>query len=271
MTMYRRILAVVGVVLVVAGVGGFFMLKESAVGPSPWAGRALVTGYATSNIRGQTTGAVSVELNGESAARIDQIVEGLPPANLEYICAENEQEYRIAFTAAAGTGVKQAFGLTGYWCNNLVVETLSHGTTMDRIDRDCALLAAVRQLLPARATATHLGTCAHANGRLYLAVSRTVGHRTLGHGTSADKTPADKTPAHKTVRHKTPAHKTVGHQTPRREASPRGRVKHGAPVRVTPGRGTLGREMPARGTPGRETPGSGTRDVKKVVTAPTFA
>jgi hypothetical protein len=36
MAMYRRILAVVGVLLVVAEVGGFFMLKESAVGPSPW-------------------------------------------------------------------------------------------------------------------------------------------------------------------------------------------------------------------------------------------
>ena len=251
MTMYRRILAVVGVVLVVAGVGGIFMLKESAAGPSSGADQALVTGYATSNMRGQTTGAVSVELNGESAARIDQIVEGLPPANLEYICAENEQEYRISFTAAAGTGVKQGFGLTGYWCNNLVVETLSHGTTMDRIDRDCALLAAVRRLLPARATVTHAGTCAHANSRLFLAVSRTPRHRTPAHGT--------------------PAHKTPAHKTPRRLALPRGTVKHGAPLRVTPGRGTLGREMPARRTAGRGTPGSGTRDVKKVVTAPTLA
>jgi hypothetical protein len=230
MTMYRRILAVVGVVLVVAGVGGFFMLKESAVGPSPWAGRAQVTGYATSNLSGQTTGAVSVELNGESAARIDQIVEGLPSANLAYICAENEQEYRISFTADAGAGVKQGFGLTGYWCNNLVVETLSHDTTRDRIDRDCALLAAVRRLLPARATATQEGTCAHANGRLFLAVS---------------------------------THKTPGHKRLRREAPRHGTVKGGAPVRVIPVR-----EMPGRRTPGG-TPRSGTPDVKKVVTAPT--
>jgi hypothetical protein len=113
---------------------------------------------------------------------------------LEYICAENEQEYRIAFTADAGAGVKQGFGLTGYWCNNLVVETLSHGTTMDRIDRDCALLAAVRRLLPARATATQAGTCAHASGRLFLAVSRTPRHGTLGH-----KTPGFGKPDVKTV------------------------------------------------------------------------
>ena len=32
MTMYRRILAVVGAMLVVAGVGGFFLLKASPVG-----------------------------------------------------------------------------------------------------------------------------------------------------------------------------------------------------------------------------------------------
>jgi hypothetical protein len=182
MTTYRRVLAVVSVVLVVAGVGGFFMLKESAVGPSPWADRAQVTGYATSNVSGQTTGAVSVDLDGESAVRIDQIVEALPPANRAYICAKNAQEYHISFSADADAGVGQGFGLTGYWCNNLVVETLSHGPTMDRIDRDCALLTAVRRLLPARATATQAGTCAHANGRLFVAVSRTPGHGTLGHG-----------------------------------------------------------------------------------------
>jgi hypothetical protein len=193
MMMYRRMLAVVGVVLVVAGVGGFFMLKESAPGPLTWAERAQVTGYATSNVSGQTTGAVSVELNGESAARIDRIVEGLPSANRAYLCAENEQEYRISFTAGPRPGVQPGFGLTGYWCNNLVVETLGHGTTMDRIDRDCALLAAVRRLLPARATATHAGVCAHANGRLFLAVSRTLGHRTLGHGTLEHRTPRRET------------------------------------------------------------------------------
>ena len=99
MAIYRPVLAVVGVVLVVAGVGGFFMLKESAVGPSPWADRAQVTGYATSNVSGRTTGAVSVELNRESAARIDQIVEGLPPANLAYICAENDMWYSCSFFA----------------------------------------------------------------------------------------------------------------------------------------------------------------------------
>ncbi len=172
MTMYRRILAAVGVVLVVAAVGGFFLLKESAVGPSTWADRAQVTGYAATGTSGHASGAVSVELDGAAAARIDTIVEGLPRASRRHNCAESAQEYHITFSADASKGVRQGFALTGYWCDNLVVEVPLHGPTEDRIDRDCTLLSAVRRLLPARAIATHSGTCAHANGRLFLAVSR---------------------------------------------------------------------------------------------------
>jgi hypothetical protein len=200
MTMYRRILAVVGVVLVVAAVGGFFLLKESAVGPLTWADRAQVTGYATSSIRGHTSGAVSVDLDGASAARIDQIVEGLPRANLRYICAENAQEYHISFSADAAAGVKQGFALTGYWCNNLVVEVPAHGAPMDEVDRDCTLLSAVRRLLPASAIATHSGTCAHANGRLFLAVSRRAVSR---HDVSRHLTLMRKTLMRKTLMRKT--------------------------------------------------------------------
>jgi hypothetical protein len=269
MTMYRRMIAVLGAVLVVIGVGGFFMLKESAVGPSPALDRALVTGYATSSISGRTSGAVSVELNGASAARIDQIVEGLPPANLKYICAENAQEYHISFTtdAGAGAGVRQGFGLTGYRCNNLVVEVPWHGSTQDRIDRNCALLAAVRRLLPARATATRAAICAHANRRLFVAVSR---HATATHKTATHKTATHKTATHKTPAYKTATHATATHKSARREAPKRGRVKRGTLKRGTPKRETLKRETPVRVMSGRGTPRSETRDVKKVVTAPTL-
>jgi hypothetical protein len=186
MTMYTRVIAVVGVVLVVAGVGGFFWLKESAVGPTTALDRAQVTGYATSNIRGQTSGAVSVDLDGTSAARIDQIVEGLPRANPQHICAENPQEYRISFTvgAGAGAGTRRGFGLTGYGCGNLVVEVPSHGLPVERIDRNCALLRAVRRLLPASAIATHSGSCASASARLFVAApgDRIVRHLMSKHG-----------------------------------------------------------------------------------------
>jgi hypothetical protein len=258
MTMYRRILAVVAVVLVVAGVGGFLMLKESAPGPLTWPDRAEVTGYATSTVRGHTSGAVSVDLDGASAARIDAIVEGLPRANLRYICAENAQEYHITFSAEAGAGVRKGFALTGYWCNNLVVEVPLDGRTVDRIDRDCALLAAVRRLLPAKAIATHAGTCADANGRLFVAVSR---HRTLRHRTAARKTPS---PTHKaaakTPAPKTPAPKTLAPKSPRREAPRHARVRRGTPIHVMSAHGTLVRVVP------QPEP----RDVKKVVLAPTL-
>ena len=258
MTMYRRILAVVAVVLVVAGVGGFFMLKESAPGPLTWADRAQVTGYAASTIRGRTSGAVSVDLDGASAARIDTIVEGLPRANLQYICAENAQEYHITFSAdaRAGAGVKQGFDLTGYWCNNLVVEVPLHGPTEDRIDRDCTLLSAVRRLLPASAIATHSGTCAHANGRLFLAVSRHAAQKpkTASRGTASHKTASHKAASPKVATHRTPARKSPKRETPSRRA-----VKHESLKRTPPKRGTSDRATPVRGMSGR-----GLRDAGRV-------
>jgi hypothetical protein len=268
MTMYRRILAVVAVVLVVAGVGGFFMLKESAPGPLTWSERARVTGYATSTIRGRTSGAVSVDLDGASAARIDAIVEGLPRANPRYVCAENAQEYHITFSADAGAGVKQGFDLTGYWCNNLVVEVPLHGRTEDRIDRDCTLLSAVRRLLPASAIATHSGTCADANGRLFVAVSRhatsapkaasnkagsnkaasnkAASHKTASHKTASHKTASHKTASHKAATHKTPAHKSPNRETPNRETPKLRAVKHGSLKRRPPKRETLNRRTAVR-------------------------
>jgi hypothetical protein len=238
MTMYRRILAVVAAVLVVAGVGGFFMLKESAPGPLTWSERARVTGYATSTIRGRTSGAVSVDLDGASAARIDAIVEGLPRANLRYICAENAQEYHITFSAdaGAGAGVKQGFDLTGYWCNNLVVEVPLHGLTEDRIDRDCTLLSAVRRLLPASAIATHSGTCAHANGRLFLAVSR---HATPGPKTASHQAASRKAASRKAATRGTPAHKPPNRQTPNRQTPKLGTLRLGTLRLGTPKLGTV--------------------------------
>jgi hypothetical protein len=233
MTMYRRILAVVAVVLVVAGVGGFLMLKESAPGPLTWSDRARVTGYATSTIRGHTSGAVSVNLDGAAAARIDTIVEGLPRANLQYICAENAQEYHITFSADAGAGVRQGFDLTGYWCNNLVVEVPLHGRTEDRVDRDCTLLSAVRRLLPASAIATHSGTCSHADGRLFLAASRHAAPRT-------------ETASHGAATRRTPAHKSPNRETPKLRTVQNGSLKRPPPKRETLNRGSAVRVMSRR-------------------------
>jgi hypothetical protein len=248
MTMYRRILAVVAVVLVVAGVGGFFMLKESAPGPLHWSDRAEVTGYATSTVRGHTSGAVSVDLDGAAAARIDTIVEGLPRANLQYICAENAQEYHITFSAYAGAGVRQGFDLTGYWCNNLVVEVPLHGRTEDRVDRDCTLLSAVRRLLPASAIATHSGTCAHADGRLFLAASRHAAPRTetANLRSASHKAASRKAASHKAATRRAPAHKSPNRETPKLRTVQNGSLKRPPPKRETLNRGTAARVMSRR-------------------------
>jgi hypothetical protein len=148
----NRSIAALVTVLVVAGFGGFFLLKASPAGPPMAQDRARVTGYAKSSISGQTSGAVSVELNGASAARIDQLAEGLPPASLAATCEQNTQVYRIAFTA--GAAAKTGLDVTGYGCGYLVVEVPARGRPTDRIDRKCTLLSAVRRLLPATATAT---------------------------------------------------------------------------------------------------------------------
>jgi hypothetical protein len=166
MTMYARVIAVV-VVLALAWAGGLFLLKTSPAGPSTAGDRAEVTGYAASNLFA-ATGPVSVRLRGASAARIEQIVEGLPRANLADICNDNLEVYQIAFTAA--TGAQRGFDLTGYGCRGLVVETPASGLNRVLIDRNCALLAAVREALPAsatvtRAAATRAIVCGSATGR----------------------------------------------------------------------------------------------------------
>jgi hypothetical protein len=165
MTMRARAVAVVGVVL--AGLGGFFLLARSPAGPSASGDRAQVTGYAASDLFA-AKGPVSVQLRGASAARIEQIVEGLPRATLADICNDNWELYRIAFTAAAGA--QRGFDLTGYACGRLVVETPASGLNRVLIDQNCALLAAVREALPAsatvtRAAATRAMVCGSGTGR----------------------------------------------------------------------------------------------------------
>jgi Acyl-CoA dehydrogenase, C-terminal domain len=165
----NRLIAVLGLVLAAAALGGFFLLQSSTAGPAAAGDRAQVTGYATSNFFTET-GAVSFEVRGASAARIEQIVDRLPKANPEYICAENWEAYEITFTAGAGSN--QGFHLVAYACGNLVVKVPARGLTEDLIDRNCALLAAARQVIPASATETHAIVCGPASGQLIAGTSR---------------------------------------------------------------------------------------------------
>jgi hypothetical protein len=152
-----RFIAALGAVLLVAAVGGVLGLTMSSPGTSAVGDRAEVTGYATSNAFGDTTGPVSVELHGASAASIDRLAEGLPAANVDDICTIEVQMYQITFTV--GAGAKRGLDVIGYQCGGVVVEVPSPGLTSNRVDRNCVLLAAVRRLLPASATATQSGGC----------------------------------------------------------------------------------------------------------------
>jgi hypothetical protein len=158
--------AALGTVLVVAALGGFLALEESPAGTSTSGDQTEVTGYAASGIGGRAPDAISVNLDGAAAARIEQLAERLPPAVVTSICAENAQVYRITFTA----GAKPGLNVIGYRCGELVVEVPSRGRTSDRVDRNCALLSAVRRLLPARVTEIQPGSCG-GHARLLAGVS----------------------------------------------------------------------------------------------------
>jgi hypothetical protein len=112
--------------------------------------KARLTGYASATVSGGASGPISVALPGASVARLDQLVEGLQKWT-GASCEENIQLYRIDFTQVAGA--KRSFQVAGDQCANLVYIT-SDGTTVTRVDGKCALLTAVRRLLPATAKAT---------------------------------------------------------------------------------------------------------------------
>ena len=145
------IIAVTGAVLLVAvALGVFSWLGGNSAGTATSEDQALLTGYASSPLNAGPSGPVSVVLRGASAARIDRLVSGLQVTNAP-MCVEMPPLYQINFTAVAGA--KQGFDVTGYYCGGFVFIT-SGGKTATRIDRNCALLSAVRRLLPATATAT---------------------------------------------------------------------------------------------------------------------
>jgi hypothetical protein len=157
----NRVIAVsVAIVVVIAVVGVLLGIKGNPAGTAKSrdgaqaaqsVDKAEVTGYTSSPLTSRPSGPVSVLLHGASAARIDQLIKGLPVANPLATCAEEAQLYRIDFAVVAGA--KRGFDAAGYECGGLVVIT-SDGKTVLRTDRNCTLMSAVRRLLPATATAT---------------------------------------------------------------------------------------------------------------------
>jgi F0F1-type ATP synthase membrane subunit c/vacuolar-type H+-ATPase subunit K len=112
--------------------------------------KARLTGYASASLSGGASGPISLSLQGAIVARLDQLVSGLQKWT-GASCMENIQLYQLDFTRIAGA--KRDFQVAGYECANLVSIT-SDGKTVTKVDGGCALLTAVRRLLPATAKAT---------------------------------------------------------------------------------------------------------------------
>jgi hypothetical protein len=114
------------------------------------ADKARLTGYASASLSGGSSRPISVALHGASVARLDQLINGLQKWT-GTSCMENIQLYQVNFTYVAGA--KRDFQVAGDQCANLVYIT-SDGKTVTRVDGKCALLTAVRRLLPASAKVT---------------------------------------------------------------------------------------------------------------------
>lgn len=116
--------------------------------------QARLTGFASATVAMGSSHPVSVMLHGASAARLDQLINGLQKWT-GASCMENIRVYQLDFTHVAGA--KQGFEVAGYECANLV-DITSGGKTVTRVDGKCALLNAVRRLLPATAKVTRQQT-----------------------------------------------------------------------------------------------------------------
>lgn len=149
-TRARATAAATGALAVLMAVGGCSSTAappgQPAVSVTKPTDAARVTGYANAakTATGSPTGPVSVVVQGATAARLRQLALGLPKSG-PLICAENSELYQIVFTRVAGA----AGGLTvvGYLCGSLVQLT-GAGENGARTDQHCALLSAVRHVLP---------------------------------------------------------------------------------------------------------------------------
>ena len=156
----RALAAAIGITALALGLGGCAAASATKTADLPReqpsvvgahsADKARLTGYASATVSGGASGPISVALPGTSAARLDQLVNGLQKWT-GASCEENIQLYQLDFTQIAGA--KRDLEVAGDQCANLVYVT-SHGKTVTKVDGNCALLTAVRRLLPATAAAT---------------------------------------------------------------------------------------------------------------------
>jgi hypothetical protein len=153
----------VAIAAVFLGIAGCASATANPADPAPTAksvpalqsaDKGRLTGYASATVSGGASGPISVALHGASVARLDQLVNGLQKWT-GASCEENIRLYQLDFTQVAGA--KHGFDVAGYECANLVGIT-TNGKTVTKVDGNCALLTAVRRLLPATAVASKQNT-----------------------------------------------------------------------------------------------------------------
>jgi hypothetical protein len=123
-----------------------------ATSSAPAVTQAKVTGYKSGSAFLQSSGPVTVVLRGKAAAHLGQVLNSLPKGGTMQ-CMENELLYNITF---AYTSPHKTIEVAGYACVSAVQVTEDGKTTL-RTDSHCALLAAIRKILPASAVTTRQG------------------------------------------------------------------------------------------------------------------
>jgi len=151
-----RVMTAVAATALVAGCSAAAATHPAATtSTAPTVTQASVTGYKSGSPAFASSGPITVVLRGQTAAHLDEILNGLPKgANMD--CEENVLLYNITF---AVTGSHKTIDVAGYGCVAAVKVTEDGKTTL-RTDHGCTLLAAVRKVLPARAVATQQGAAA---------------------------------------------------------------------------------------------------------------
>jgi len=141
-----RVLAAVAATTLAAGCSA---ATADATSTAPTVAQATVTGFKSGSPASRSAGPVTVILPGAAAAGLDQVVNGLP-AGGSMDCMENVLLYAITF---ALSGSRTTIDVAGYACV-AAVQVTEDGKTTLRTDSRCALLAAVRDVLPAGAVMT---------------------------------------------------------------------------------------------------------------------
>jgi hypothetical protein len=111
--------------------------------------QAIVTGYKSGSPAQRSSGPVTVVVRGKAAASLGQVLNRLPTGG-SMDCEENVLLYNITFTVSHS---RRTIDVAGYACVAAVQVTQDGKTTL-RTDSHCALLAAVRTVLPASAATT---------------------------------------------------------------------------------------------------------------------